>query len=272
MSLQAAYRLVGLLQGVFGIFSVLAAARALHIFTATGENIDGYLIMAAGALLLVYGADRFADNQKAGRPASEAWVLLLPGLTLAPYGWWETRHTLDGLAYQMAAAALLIVLLYFLFIVKPQQSRFKFLRELAAAIVFALVLIAIPNRDTADMPMLAVLFAGTCMSNLLVFSRLDYEKDSRLGMQGLLHAPWFRSDMRAMLRAAYVWILFLPLLLSIYVLAPVELTQNGIYRMGGLYLCVVMLHWVLAEVHAGTRGAMLFRLLADAALLCWLAL
>ncbi len=272
MSLQAAYRIVGLLQGVFGIFSSLAAAKGLHILTATGENIDGYLIMAAGALLLVYGADRATDNRKAERPASEAWVLLLPGLILAPYGWWQARHTLDDHAYLMAAAALLVVLLYFLFIVKPQQTRFKFLRELTAALVFAWVLVAIPNRYAAEMPMLAMLFAGTCLSNLLVFSRLDYEKDSRLGMQGLLHAPWFQSDMRAMLRAAYVWILFLPLLLAIYVLVPDGLTQAGIYRTGGLYLSIVMLHWILAEVHAGKRGAMLFRLLADAALLGWLAL
>lgn len=272
MSLIAVYRIIGLLQGVFGIFSVLAASRALHIFTATGVNIDTYLNMAAGALLLVYGADRATDNRKAGRPVAEAWILLLPGLILAPYGWWKSRHTLDEQSYLMAAAALLVVLFYFFFIVKPKQSRFKFLRELTAALVFASVLVVIPNRDAAEMPMLAILFAGTCMSNLLVFSRLDYDKDAQLGMQGILHAYWFRSDMRAMLRAAYVWILFLPLLLAIYVLAPDGMTQAGTYRMGGLYLGIVMLHWVLAEVHADTRSAMLFRLLADAALLCWSAL
>jgi hypothetical protein len=272
LSLQAAYRIVGLLQGVFGVFSVLVAARALHIFTATGENMDGYLIMAAGALLLVYGTDRATDNRKSGRPVSDAGVLLLPGLILAPYGWWQARHSLDDRAYQMAAAAILAVFLYFFFIIKPSQSRFKFLRELTAAAVFAWVLVAIPNRDAAEMPMLTVLFTGICMSNLLVFSRLDYEKDAQFGMQGILHAPWFRSDMRAMLRAAYVWILFLPLLLAFYVLAPDGLTQAGIYRTGGLYLSIVMLHWILAEVHAGRRGAMLFRLLADAALLGWLAL
>ncbi|MFN7301277.1 MAG: hypothetical protein ACK5U7_07400 [Bacteroidota bacterium] len=254
------------------MFSVLAAARSLHIFTATGENADAYFIMAAGALLMVYGVDRAADNRKSGRAVSEAWALLVPGLAIAPYGFWKSRHSLDDLAYQMAAAALLVVILYFVFIVRPQRSRFKFLRELTAAAVFAWVLVAIPNRDAAEMPMLAVLFAGTCMSNLLVFSRLDYEKDAQLGMQGLLHASWFRSDMRAMLRAAYVWTLFLPVLLAFYLLAPEGFTQAGTYRMGGLYLGIVMLHWILAEVHADTRGAMLFRLLADAVLLCWLAL
>jgi hypothetical protein len=265
----AAYRIIGLLQGVFGIFSVLVAANALHSFTAIGENVKGFWILAAAALLLVYGVDRASDDRKEGKPLKEGWLLLLPGLIMAPYGWWQARHILDDLAYRMAAAAFLVVLLYFLFIVKPQQGKFKFLRELTATAVFAWVLVAIPNRDAAEMPMLCVLFAGTCLSNLLVFSRLDYEKDSSLGMQGLLHAPWFHSDMRAMLRAAYVWILFLPLLLAFYVLAPVGLTQAGIFRMGALYLGIVMFHWILAEVHVGARGAVLFRFLADATLLCW---
>lgn len=228
--------------------------------------------MAAGALLLVYGADRATDNRKAGKPLAESWLLIIPGLTLAPLGWWQARAALDDRAYYMATAAFLLVLFYFFLIVRPAKSRYKFLREILAASVFAWVLIAIPNRDASDMPMLSLLFAGTCLSNLLVFSRLDYDKDRRLGMQGLLHAPWFRGDMRALLRAAFVWTLFLPPLLAFYLLAPDGMTQNAIYRIGGLYLVVVMAHWILAEVREGAKGAVLFRFLADALLLCWLGL
>lgn len=272
MNLSAAYRSVGLLQGLFGIFAVLIAARAIQQHTGYGESNSGYWLLATAALLLVYGADRATDNRKAGKPIGEAWILLLPGMLMAPYGWWLARHGFDGLAYAMAAIALSLVSVYFFFIVRPAHGRLKFLREITAALVFAWVLISIPNRDAAAMPTLSVLFAGTCLSNLLVFSRLDYEKDARMGMQGLLHAPWFHSDMRALLRAAYVWVLFLPPLLAFYLLAPPDMTQAWMYRTGSIYLGMVMVHWVLAEVHTGQRGASLFRLLADAALLCWLAL
>lgn len=269
MTYSLAYRFFGLLQGLFGIFSVLFTARALHHYTGTGENIDAYLTLALAALLLVYGFDRATDNRKEGRSVGEAWILLIPGIVLAPYAWWQARHTLDTEAYFMAGSAAAVVGLYFVLIVRPKTSRFKFLREITAAAVFAWVLVAIPNRNAPETAMLSVLFFGTCLSNLLVFSRLDYEKDTRLGMQGLLHAPWFRSDMRAMLRAAYVWILFLPLVLAFYLLAPDSLTQNGMYRLGIVYLGIAMLHWILAEVHAGPKGAWFFRLLADAALLLW---
>jgi len=256
-------------QGLFGIFSVLVAARAMNLYTGTGENIDAYLTLALAALLLVYGLDRATDNRKEGHSVGEAWILLIPGIALAPLAWWQARHTLDTEAYIMAWSASAAVGLYFLLIIRPKTSRFKFLREITAAAVFAWVLVAIPNRDAPETPMLSVLFFGTCLSNLLVFSRLDYEKDTRLGMQGLLHAPWFRADMRALLRAAYVWILFLPLALAFYLLAPDALTQTGIYRLGIVYLGIAMLHWILAEVQTGPKGAWLFRLLADATLLLW---
>lgn len=272
MNTNPVYRILGLTQGLFGIFAVLFAACSIHTYTGTGGDFPSYLNLAAAALLLVYGTDRAADNRKAGRSISEAWVLLVPGLILAPFAWWQARHTFEAQAYWMAAAAVVLVFIYFFLIVKPERSKLKFLRETAAALVFAWVLVAIPNRDAEAMPMLAILFAGSCLSNLLVFSKLDYEKDARLGMQGLLHAPWFHADMRALLRAAYVWILFLPPLLAFYVLAPDDLTRNGMYLTGSIYLGMVMVHWILAEVQPDPKRSWLFRFFADAALLGWLAL
>jgi 4-hydroxybenzoate polyprenyltransferase len=229
--------------------------------------------MCAGALGLIYGFDLWSDSRRLQWPKSGKagiWMLSV-SLVVAIQAWWELREYLDVSWYAWHGAIVLLVAGYFALIVIPEKSKWKSLRELMAALVFSLVLIAGPAALRGNLNLThTLLFFGTVFANLLAFSWLDLDKDNQYGMEGIFSSRMMSVEPTTRKRALFVWVLLLPPALVWYVFYAADERNKELILLLGVYLLIVFVCWLITEVHRGERFRFLVRLLADASLLLWL--
>lgn len=257
-----------------GIVCVLLAARHLNLqFFSPAPQEWWYL--CACAMGLVYSFDLAADSKKLNSKHDRSAALLLALLSLTLL--WPARFLLlkQGLTGLMKEVwlPLLLTFVYLTGIVRLRLRILYPFREILAAYIFGCTLILVPGADEPGAAACTLLFSGSCLANLLVASRYDFDKDQQYGMPGLLHTHWFPGRSTDHLRAIFSVLLLLPPLFlksAAFVWPAASGSISLPPTLLWIYIAQIACLWVILETEGTFRPFAMFRFASDCCLLLWL--
>ena len=265
-----------LLSVVNGICCVLFAAHHLNN-TLYVPAPAGWWYLCAAALGLVYAFDMFMDSRKLQQPADRVAAFMLASSAL--FCLWRALPYLEYAGvYSIMRMCLFPVLLTLLYLAGIVWKRWYWLnpfREVIAAAIFGIALVYVQASHEPTAAAYALLFACSCLGNLLLGSWYDFEKDQQHGMAGLLHTTWFPARSADHMRSLYALLLLLPpaLMKGIPYLWPaMEAPLNLPVYVFWIYVAQIGGYWVMRETEGSFRRYSLFRFAADWCLLFWLLL
>jgi len=257
-----------------GIVCVLLAARHLNLqFFSPAPQQWWYL--CACAMGMVYAFDLAADSKKLNSQHDRSAALLLALLSLALL--WPARFLLQKQGFTgLIKEVWLPLMLTFVYLTGIVRLRLRILypfREILAAAIFGFTLVLVPGADEPGVWACTLLFSGSCLANLLVASRYDFDKDQQYGMPGLLHTQWFPGRSNDHLRALFSLLLLLPPLLVkgmefLWPTASISISLPPAVLW--IYIAQIACLWVILETEGTFRPFALFRFASDCCLLLWL--
>lgn len=263
-----------LLSASNGILCVLLAARHLneHLFLPAPQ---GWWLLCAAALTLVYGLDMLLDGRKL-QQRHDTYAALILLLSSCFFLWkafpFLNRYGVIPLLFQ----CLLPLLLTLIYLTGTVWLRLKWLRpfrEILAAAIFGITLVYVQAADEPGIVACTMLFMGSCLANLLTASWYDYQKDAQHEMQGLLHTSLFPAHSVDHVRAIYAVLLLLPpasLKAASYLWPESWATSNLPPSMLWVYVAQIGVYWIIRETEGTFRPNSLFRFASDWSLLLWL--
>ncbi len=224
---------------------------------------------------LVYSFDLAADSKKLNSKHDRSAALLLALLSLTLL--WPARFLLlkQGLTGLMKEVwlPLLLTFVYLTGIVRLRLRILYPFREILAAYIFGCTLILVPGADEPGAAACTLLFSGSCLANLLVASRYDFDKDQQYGMPGLLHTHWFPGRSTDHLRAIFSVLLLLPPLFlksAAFVWPAASGSISLPPTLLWIYIAQIACLWVILETEGTFRPFAMFRFASDCCLLLWL--
>ncbi|MBU6324765.1 MAG: hypothetical protein KJS92_04690 [Bacteroidetes bacterium] len=266
--------LLKLLSATNGIFCVLMAARHLNLQSFSPAS-NGWWMLCAAALTFVYGLDLLLDSRKLKQRTDPYAALFLLGASL--FFIWKAIPYLNRYGIlPLVLQCKIPLLLTGIYLTGTVWLRLKWLRpfrEILAAAIFGITLVYVQASDEPGAMACTVLFAGSCLANLLTASWYDYQKDAQYDMQGLLHTSLFPGHSLDHMRAIYALLLLLPpaLLKAVAFLWPANYAAwNLSSSMLWSYVAQIGLYWIIKETEGTFRRYSLFRFASDWSLLLWL--
>ena len=232
-------------------------------------------MLCAAALALVYGLDMLLDSRKLQQHRDTYAALLL--LASSCFFFWKAfpyvhRFSIMSLLIQ-CSIPLILTGIYLMGTVWLRLKWLRPFREILAAGIFGITLVQVPSGAEPGALIVSVLFACSCLANLLTASWYDYQKDATYNMQGLLHTSLFPANSTDHMRAIYALLLLMPpaLLKAVGYLWPAsnaawELPASMLWA----YVAQIGAYWIIRETESSFRRYGLFRFASDWSLLLWL--